>query len=196
MSNESTNTGKVIIFSAPSGAGKSTVVGNLLKSFPWLGFSVSATSREPRGSEKNGIDYFFYTPGEFRKKIDEGAFIEYEEVYEGRFYGTLESEVTRLWAEGKIVVFDIDVKGALNLKKLYGNNALTIFIKPPSLETLKERLTTRGTDSPQSIKARIDKAREELSYSGKFDVVLVNDNLQECLATAKKITRDFYNKKI
>lgn len=196
MNNKCAKNGKVIIFSAPSGAGKSTVVNHLLKKFHWLGFSVSATSRELRGTEKNGIDYYFFTTEQFIDKIADNAFIEYEEVYEGRFYGTLKSEVSRLWEEGKIVVFDIDVKGAVNLKQQYGDNALTIFIKPPSLETLKERLVKRGTDSSQSIKTRIEKAMNELSYSDKFDVVLVNDNLQECLASAERITQDFYNNKL
>jgi guanylate kinase len=194
MSNNSKTTGKVMIFSAPSGAGKSTVVNHLLKKFPWLGFSISATSREPRGSEIDGVDYYFFTPDQFRDKITGDSFIEYEEVYEGRFYGTLKSEVNRLWANGKIVVFDIDVKGAMNLKQLYQDKALTIFVKPPSLETLKERLVKRGTDSLQSIKVRIEKASEEISYSEKFDIVLINDNLQECLDSAEQIALDFYNK--
>lgn len=184
---------KVIIFSAPSGAGKSTVVGHLLKQFPFLEFSVSATSRKPRGQEKNGKDYYFFTTEQFEEKIRNGEFVEYEEVYTGSYYGTLKSEVKRIWDKGNIIVFDIDVKGGVNLKKLYGANALAVFIQPPSVEVLRNRLIGRGTDSMEAIEKRVAKAEEELTYAGKFDIVITNDNLQEALAEAEKIVGDFYN---
>lgn len=183
---------KVIIFSAPSGAGKSTIVGHLLKKFSFLEFSISATSREPRGEEKNGKDYYFFTKGQFETKIKNGEFVEYEEVYAGSYYGTLRSEVQRIWEKGHIIVFDIDVKGGVNLKKLYGKNALSIFIEPPSIEELRNRLISRGTDKPEDIEKRVSKAAEELSYSDKFDIILVNSDLQETLARAEELISGFY----
>ncbi len=184
---------KVIIFSAPSGAGKSTIVGHLLKKFPFLEFSVSATSRKPRGAEVDGKDYYFFSTDQFERKIANGEFVEYEEVYAGSYYGTLRSEVQRIWDKGNIIIFDIDVKGGVNLKKLYAANALAIFIQPPSVEELRNRLVGRGTDTPEAIERRVAKAEEELTYADKFDTVIVNDNLEQALAQAEQIVEDFYN---
>ncbi len=186
---------KVLIFSAPSGAGKTTVVRHLLDKYPFLEFSVSATSRLPRGEEVNGSDYFFLDKMDFIERIKAGDFIEYEEVYSGFFYGTLKSEVERIWSEGKIVVFDIDVKGGVNLKKLYGESALAVFVQPPSINVLRERLVARGTDSPETIEKRVDKASEELTFSKYFDRVLVNENLDNCLKEAEKLVENFYSEK-
>lgn len=183
---------KVIIFSAPSGAGKSTIVSHLLKKFPFLEFSVSATSRKPRGEEVNGKDYYFFTPDQFEAKINNGEFVEYEEVYAGSYYGTLRSEVQRIWDKGHIIVFDIDVKGGVNLKKLYSTNALAVFIQPPSIEELKQRLITRGTDTTEAIEKRVAKAEEELTYATKFDKILVNNQLEKALAEAELIVKNFY----
>ncbi|MDD2584117.1 MAG: guanylate kinase [Bacteroidales bacterium] len=184
---------KVIIFSAPSGAGKSTVVKHLMKEFPNLGFSISATSRKPRGKEQHGREYYFLSPQEFVKKIENNEFVEYEEVYTNLHYGTLKSEVERIWAEGKIAIFDIDVKGGINLKKLYGNSALSIFIMPPSIEVLKERLLLRGTETPKSMELRLAKAAQEIKHSNQFDTTLINDNLEQCLLKAEEIVRKFNN---
>jgi guanylate kinase len=183
---------KVIIFSAPSGAGKSTIVGHLLEKFPFLEFSISATSRAPRGSEQNGKEYYFITADEFRRRIDAGELVEYQEVYPGSFYGTLKSEVERIWAKGHIILFDIDVKGGVNLKKLYGTQAMAVFVQPPSLQVLEERLRNRGTDSESAIETRIAKAREELTYAPHFDKVIVNDKLEDSFAQAEKIVTDFF----
>ena len=182
---------KVIIFSAPSGAGKSTIVRQLLSKFSCLEFSVSATSRAPRGQEEHGKEYYFFSTAEFEEKIRNGEFVEYEEVYKGSYYGTLVSEVERIWAKGNIIIFDIDVKGGVNLKKLYGENALAVFIQPPSVEELRNRLVGRGTDTPEAIERRVAKAEEELTYSDKFDVVLINDNLEEALQRAEKMVSEF-----
>ncbi|CCY36375.1 guanylate kinase [Alistipes sp. CAG:831] len=185
---------KVIIFSAPSGAGKSTVVGHLLKTFPFLEFSISATSRPPRGSEKDGIEYYFFSEQQFRDLISQNAFVEYEEVYPGSFYGTLRSEVERIWARGHVILFDIDVKGGVNLKRIFGDNALSVFVRPPSIEELRRRLIGRGTDSPEAIERRVAKAEEELGYESMFDRILENDILEETLAEAEKIVRTFIGK--
>ncbi len=182
---------KVIIFSAPSGAGKSTVVGHLLKTFPFLEFSISATSRPPRGSEKDGIEYYFFSEQQFRDLISQNAFVEYEEVYPGSFYGTLRSEVERIWAKGHVILFDIDVKGGVNLKRIFGDNALSVFVKPPSVEELRRRLVGRGTDTPEAIEKRVAKAEEELQYEPKFDRVLENDRLEQTLAEAEEIVNTF-----
>lgn len=187
------NENKVIIFSAPSGAGKSTIVKHLLGKYPFLEFSISATSRPPRGEEKNGVDYYFFTKEEFEQKIRKGEFVEYEEVYAGSYYGTLQSEVERIWAKGHIILFDIDVKGGMNIKRLYGRHALAVFIQPPSVEALKERLVKRGTDSPQAIERRVAKAEEELGYAGSFDRVIVNDSLECALREAEAVVETFYN---
>ena len=186
---------KVIIFSAPSGAGKSTVVNHILKLFPQLEFSVSATSRSPRGAEKHGVEYYFFSPDEFRKMISEDKFVEYEEVYSGSFYGTLKSEVERIWAKGHVIVFDIDVKGGVNLKRLFGDKAFSVLIQAPSTPVLRQRLIGRGTDTPEAIEKRLAKAESEMEFaSGKFDYVLVNDRLEDTLAEAEKIVGDFLSR--
>ncbi len=183
---------KVLIFSAPSGSGKSTIVNHILSLYPdSMEFSVSATSRPPRGEEKHGREYYFLTPDEFRKAVKEDKFVEFEEVYEGRFYGTLKSECERIWAAGHVIIFDVDVKGGVNLKKYFGDKALSIFIKAPSVEVLRERLIKRGTDSPEAIEERVAKAEEEMTYAPKFDYVLVNDDLNTAYAESEKVVEDF-----
>lgn len=182
---------KVIIFSAPSGAGKSTIVGHLLKKYPFLEFSISATSRPPRGSERNGIEYYFFTEQQFRDLISQDAFVEYEEVYPGSFYGTLRSEVERIWKKGHVILFDIDVKGGVNLKRIFGDSAMSVFIKPPSVEELRKRLQGRGTDSEEAIERRVAKATEELGYESRFDKVLENDCLEETLSQADSLIEEF-----
>ena len=154
-------------------------------------FSVSATSRPPRGEEKHGREYYFLSPDEFRKAVKEDKFVEFEEVYEGRFYGTLKSECERIWAAGHVIIFDVDVKGGVNLKKYFGDKALSIFIKAPSVEVLRERLVKRGTDSPEAIEERVAKAEEEMTYAPKFDYVLVNDDLNTAYAESEKVVEDF-----
>ena len=187
--------GKVFIFSAPSGAGKSTVVNYLLGQYPQqFEFSVSATSRAPRGEEKDGVEYYFISAERFRELIAQNAFVEYEEVYEDRFYGTLKSEVDRIWKEGKIIIFDVDVKGGVSLKKYFGNSARSVLIVPPSMEILEQRLRGRGTDSEEAITERLAKARWELDFaSGKFDRELVNDRLDNTFALARDIVDAFLN---
>lgn len=184
----------ILIFSAPSGSGKSTVVNYLLERYHFLEFSVSATSRGPRGNEQNGKEYFFLSVEEFRSKIESGDFIEYEEVYEGVYYGTLKSEVERIWARNGVVVFDVDVVGGVNLKKIFGKQALSVFIQPPSVKALKERLIARGTDDLVSIEKRVAKAEVELTFRSKFDIVLVNDNLEECLEESVKLIENNFAK--
>ncbi len=185
-------TGKVIIFSAPSGAGKSTVVGHLLKLHPEFEFSISATSRAPRGSEKNGVEYYFISADRFRELIAEDAFVEHEEVYHDRFYGTLKSEVSRIWQKGHVIIFDVDVKGGVNLKKYFGDAALSILILPPSIEVLEQRLRHRGTDSEEAIRERIGKAASEISFArGKFDREIVNDKLEHTFTEAESIVNGF-----
>ena len=186
---------KVIIFSAPSGAGKSTIVNHLLNLHPELEFSISATSRAPRGQEQHGIEYYFYTADEFRQMISEGKFVEYEEVYPGSFYGTLKSEVERIWAKGHAIVFDIDVQGGVNLKRIFGERALSVLIQAPSVEVLRERLVGRGTDTSEAIEKRVAKAESEMEFaSGKFDYTLINDDLQTAKAEAEKVIGDFLRK--
>lgn len=182
---------KVIIFSAPSGSGKSTIVSHILKLHPEMEFSVSATSRAPRGQERNGIEYHFFTADEFRKLIAEDKFVEYEEVYAGSFYGTLKSEVQRIWDKGHVIIFDVDVKGGVNLKKYFGDKALSVFIQAPSVEELRKRLVARGTDCAEAIAKRVAKASEEMTYADKFDYILVNDDLQKAYAEAEKVVDDF-----
>ncbi len=182
---------KILIFSSPSGAGKTTIVRHLLKTFPNLAFSVSATTRPRRDHEEDGKDYYFLSVDEFRNKIDEDAFVEWEEVYKGTYYGTLKSEVQRLLDRGYHVVFDVDVKGALNIKKLYGEQALAVFVMPPSIEELQKRLHHRSSDPEDSIRERVAKARQEMEYADKFDVILINDRLEESLPRAEEIVRNF-----
>jgi guanylate kinase len=183
--------GKLIIFSAPSGSGKTTIVRHLLRVFPTLAFSVSATSRRPRPNEREGIDYYFFDEEEFKIRIEKNEFLEWEEVYEGQYYGTLRSEVERLRGEGRHVVFDIDVVGGARLKKEFGKNALAVFIRPPSLEVMEERLRQRGTDSEEQLKKRVGKAGQELTYAVNFDYVLVNDQLEAALKEAELLVRNF-----
>ncbi len=178
--------GKLVIFSAPSGSGKSTIVNWLMQEHPELKlyFSISCTSRTPRGTEQNGVEYFFLTPEEFKSKIANEEFLEYEEVYQDRFYGTLKAQVERQREAGQNVVFDVDVKGGVNIKRYYGDEALSIFIQPPSVEELRRRLTGRGTDTPEAIEERLAKAEYELTFAPQFDHVVVNDDLE----TAKQET--------
>lgn len=183
-------TKRVVIFSAPSGAGKSTVVRHLLSKYKFLEFSVSATSRAPRGEEQDGKDYFFLTTEEFELRIKEREFVEYEEVYPGLYYGTLKSEVERIWKNGNVILFDIDVMGGISLKKIYGYDALAVFIRPPSTKELRNRLEKRGTDSPEAIEKRVAKAELELSFAGEFDFILENDNLETCLNSAEKLIQE------
>jgi guanylate kinase len=186
---------KVIIFSAPSGAGKSTIVNHILGLHPEIEFSISATSRAPRGQEQHGVEYYFFTADEFRQMIAEDKFVEYEEVYAGSFYGTLKSEVERIWAKGHVIVFDIDVQGGVNLKRIFGEQAFSVFIQAPSVEVLRERLVGRGTDTPEAIEKRVAKAASEMEFAaGKFDHVLVNDDLQAAFAEAESIIGDFLRK--
>ena len=185
-------TGKVIIFSAPSGAGKSTVVGHLLGLHPEFEFSISATSRSPRGTEQDGVEYHFISAERFRQLISEDAFVEYEEVYQDRFYGTLKSEVERIGAKGHVIVFDVDVQGGVNLKKYFGDSALSVLILPPSLEILEQRLRGRGTDSEEAIKERLGKSTSEIEFAkGKFDKELINDKLEDTFAEAEGIVNEF-----
>ncbi len=164
---------------------------HILKLHPEMEFSVSATSRAPRGQERNGIEYHFFTADEFRKMIAEDKFVEYEEVYAGSFYGTLKSEVQRIWDKGHVIIFDVDVKGGVNLKKYFGDKALSVFIQAPSVEELRKRLVARGTDSAEAIANRVAKASEEMTYADKFDYILVNDDLQKAYAEAEKVVDDF-----
>jgi guanylate kinase len=184
---------KLIIVSAPSGAGKTTIVRHLLSLPLPLSFSVSATSRTPRPGEVDGHDYYFLSADKFRQKIEAGEFLEWEEVYPGTYYGTLRSEVERIWNEGKSVVFDVDVIGGLNIKKIYGDKALAVFVQPPSVETLRQRLRNRSTESEDKIATRIAKAEYELSFAPQFDVVLINDKLQAAVAEAGCLVEEFLN---
>lgn len=184
--------GKLIIFSAPSGSGKSTIINKLMSEYGLRGrFSISATSRKPRGSEQDGVEYYFLTEEDFRRRISEGDFLEYEEVYPGCFYGTLRTEVDRTLARGENVILDIDVQGGLNVKKIYGDRALTLFIQPPSIERLRERLERRGTDAPEVIERRLAKAETELSFAHRYDAVVVNDDLEEACRDAARVIEDF-----
>lgn len=190
-SNPTPSRGKMIIITAPSGAGKTTIVRHLLKTFDFLDFSVSATTRPKREKEVEGVDYFFKSVDEFSTLIREGAFAEWEEVYANKYYGTLKSEVDRIWKAGKHIIFDIDVKGAVNLQKLYRDECLTIFIKPPSLPELLDRLTNRKTETPESLRRRIKKAKLELTYETLFDTTLINDQLEVALSEAELIVQGF-----
>lgn len=184
--------GKAIIFSAPSGSGKTTLVKYLLDNNPDLGFSVSASTRDRRGrSEQEGKDYYFLSPEEFKRKINKNEFVEWEEVYAGNFYGTLKSEIQRVWSTGKNVVFDVDVKGGINLKKYFGDKALSVFVKVPSLDVLAERLKDRGSESEEDLSRRLFKVKFEMAFEDKFDVVLVNDNLEDSKKRAQQLYDDF-----
>ncbi|TCD12668.1 guanylate kinase [Pedobacter frigidisoli] len=183
--------GKLIIFSAPSGAGKTTIVHHLLTKFPELSFSISATTRELRGAETHENDYYFITKEEFLHKVARQEFVEFEEVYNGTFYGTLRSEIERIWDDGKHVIFDIDVEGGIRLKRKYEEDALAIFVQPPSLEVLKERLSGRGTDSKEKLEERFVKAEKELTYADKFDVILKNYDLETACKEAEQLVGDF-----
>lgn len=185
--------GRLIIFSAPSGSGKSTIVNWLMQEHPELKlyFSISCTSRQPRGAERNGVEYFFVTADEFRKRIDNNEFLEYEEVYENRFYGTLKEQVERQREAGQNVVFDVDVKGGVNIKKFYGDEALSVFIQPPSVEELRRRLVNRATDTPEAIEDRVAKASYELTFASQFDRVLINDDLDKAKTEALRMLSDF-----
>ncbi len=185
---------KLIIVTAPSGAGKTTIVHHLLQKFEALAFSVSATNRAKRAHETDGKDYYFLSTEEFQRLVGEGAFLEYEEVYDNQYYGTLKKEVERLWQLGKCIIFDVDVKGALNIQKAYPTEALSIFIKPPSKEVLMERLKNRKTETPESLNKRIARASEELTYENRFDKVIVNDVLELALKKADRITSNFIKK--
>ncbi|MBQ4524503.1 MAG: guanylate kinase [Bacteroidaceae bacterium] len=182
---------KLIIFSAPSGSGKSTIINYLLEQDLHLAFSISATSRPPRGQEQHGVEYFFLTPEEFRQRIADNEFLEYEEVYQDRFYGTLKSQVENQLNAGQNVIFDVDVVGGCNIKQFYGDRALSVFIQPPSIEELRHRLEGRGTDAPDVIESRIAKAAYELSFASKFDVVIINDDLETAKAEALRVIREF-----
>lgn len=188
---EMTKEGKLVIFSAPSGAGKTTIVHHLLGRIPDLEFSISATTRTPRGDEENGKDYYFISLAEFTHRIAKKQFVEFEEVYTGTFYGTLRAEIERIWAKGKTVIFDIDVEGGMHLKRKYDGQALAIFVQPPSLEVLKERLTGRGTDSAEKLAERFEKAEKELNYAPQFDIILKNYDLETACTEAKKLVTDF-----
>lgn len=187
-------TGKCIIFSAPSGAGKTTIVRYLLRNVEKLAFSISAASRQPRGREEDGVDYHFFSVEEFKRKIAADEFVEWEEVYKDNFYGTLKAEVLKHWQAGRTVLFDVDAVGGLNLKKIFGSKALSIFIQPPSLFVLEQRLKNRRTETPEQIEIRLNKANEELGHSDKFDYVLLNDNLEKACYEVKALVMDFIQK--
>lgn len=185
--------GKVLIFSAPSGSGKSTLVNHLLGLHPEMEFSVSATSRPPRGEEKDGVEYLFYSADVFRGLVADDKFVEYEEVYADRFYGTLKSEVNRIWAKGHVIVFDVDVKGGVSLKRYFGEAALSVFIQAPSVEELRRRLVARATDTPEAIEQRVAKAAEEMTYAPQFDTILINDDLATAFREAEALVDKFLN---
>lgn len=182
---------KVIIFSAPSGSGKTTLVKYCLETFPQLQFSISCTTRALRGTEINGTDYYFISPEEFRQKISEDLFVEFEEVYEDKYYGTLKSEVERIWESGKTVIFDVDVKGGISLKKYFGDQALSVFIMPPSVAELELRLIARGTDDLETIQTRVQKASQEITFKDEFDEIVVNNELDHAKITIKTMVENF-----
>ena len=184
---------KVIIFSAPSGSGKTTLVKHCLQHFPELEFSISCTTRNPRGTEKDGVDFHFISPEKFRQKIWEEAFVEFEEVYEDKYYGTLKSEVNRIWNDGKTVIFDVDVKGGIALKNYFGEQALSIFIMPPSIQELERRLIARATEDAETIQTRVEKAEQEMTFQNEFDKILVNTDLETAKAEIEKLVSEFLN---
>ena len=183
--------GKAILFSAPSGGGKTTIIGQLMQYFDCFDFSISATSRQPRGQEQDGRDYYFLSREEFMRRVDKGDFLEWEEVYQGTCYGTLKSEISRIWDAGRVIVFDVDVNGGCNIKRYFGDDALSIFVMPPSLEVLEQRLRSRGTDSEEAIGKRLGRSAEELKQAPQFDVTIVNDDLQRAVAEAKGVIEKF-----
>lgn len=185
--------GKLVIFSAPSGSGKTTIVKELLKIFPQLEFSISATSRQPRGAEQNGIDYFFLSQEEFKERVSRNEFVEWEEVYNGTCYGTLRSELERIWIKGNIIIFDVDVMGGINLKHIFGENACSIFIMPPSIEELRRRLIGRATDNADVIEKRVAKSAFEISKAEEFDHIVINDQLSEAIKETRQIIANFIN---
>lgn len=182
---------KIIIITAPSGSGKTSITRHLMQTHPQLAFSISAATRQARGMEKNGVDYYFISEKEFKEKIQHNDFVEWEMVYEGKYYGTLQSELQRIWNQGKIPVLDIDVKGAIHVKQQYPESSITLFIEPPSMVELKKRLESRGTETPESLAARINKAAYELSFKGHFDKLIVNDDLRKACDEATAIVKDF-----
>ncbi len=185
--------GKAILFSAPSGCGKTTIIKELMQYFDCFDFSISATSRKPRGEEVDGRDYYFLSHDDFKARVDKGDFLEWEEVYQGTCYGTLKSEVERIWNNGKVIVFDVDVNGGKNIKRYFGNDALSVFVMPPSIEVLEQRLRSRGTDSEEAIVKRLGRSAEELKQAPHFDVTIVNDDLQRAVNEAKQIIEKFIN---
>ncbi len=185
--------GKAILFSAPSGCGKTTIIKELMQYFDCFDFSISATSRKPRGEEVDGRDYYFLSHDDFKARVDKGDFLEWEEVYQGTCYGTLKSEVERIWNNGKVIVFDVDVNGGKNIKRYFGNDALSVFVMPPSIEVLEQRLRSRGTDSEEAIAKRLGRSAEELKQAPHFDVTIVNDDLQRAVNEAKQIIEKFIN---
>jgi guanylate kinase len=192
-----TSNHKIIIIAAPSGAGKTSITRYLLAKFPdQLAFSISAATRQPRGQEKDGKDYYFISPEEFRQKIKEEAFIEWEMVYEGKYYGTLKSEIEKIWSKGKVPVLDIDIKGAINVRKQYPKGSVSLFIEPPSVEELRKRLEFRGTETPESIEARISKATYELSFKDNFDHIILNDVLEKACLEAAEVVDGFLRKSV
>lgn len=182
---------KIIVITAPSGSGKTTITHHLLKTITQLSFSISAATRQARGYEKNGVDYYFLSAEEFQKKIHQNEFVEWEMVYEGKYYGTLKAELERIWKENKTPLLDIDVKGAIHVQRQYPDSSLSIFIQPPSIEELKKRLEARGTESESSINARVNKAAYELSFRDEFDKIIINENLEQACAEAEQIVRKF-----
>lgn len=183
--------GKLFIFSAPSGSGKTTIVNSLLKSFPTLEFSISATSRKPRKGEMHGREYYFITPDEFRQKIKNEEFVEWEEVYKDAFYGTLKSEIDRIWQSGKHLIFDVDVMGGLNLKRKFSEQALAVFVSVPAIEDLEKRLKSRSTDSEETIQKRLAKAKHELTFKNRFDIIILNDKLENAVKEAESVVKKF-----
>lgn len=183
--------GKAILFSAPSGCGKTTIIRELMQYFDCFDFSISATSRQPREGERDGVDYYFLSHDDFKRRVTEGDFLEWEEVYQGTCYGTLKSEVNRIWNNGRVIVFDVDVNGGKNIKRFFGDDALSIFVMPPSVEVLEQRLRNRGTDSEESIRKRLARSARELEEASQFDVTIVNDDLQRAVQETRRVIDAF-----